>query len=538
MKNSEADWQRLKNILILLLVFAFCLYLPTLFHGAFADDDVYLAFANHFLRESHWSDLYQFFLRPANPLEFLPLRDLSYWLDFRLFGDELNGFHATNLLWYVASAWAAFGLFRQMIFFCKPTWAARANVLSLCGVLLFVAHPAHVEAAAWISSRKDLIAGTLVLFSAAVLAKALRYDWPWRSMGVAALLFFAACFGKAAAMTGVLFASVLIGVGWRGAPDIARARKASCLLLFWILFAAVFLIHLKVGENSGIRIENFPGVFAIIERASRTVGSLLGILLFPYPMHFYYDVYQVGDWHWLVSMSFTLLLLAALWVLSHRRSLWAFGIILVFSPLIIYLQFVPFKTWSLASERFVFVSVAGLSLGLIDLLGRIDNTKKIIVMVLVIVLPCAATVWSRIGEWGDLPVNLILREYELQPSFHNAIRDQIVIGLLPQRHYDQANALAGQLQRPYVSEALLALVVTEESYQRMHGARSDKSGGEDAVLRQNFCEAADRLRAATRNLRVHLKDEPDVSYFNIRDSLDYALRFSYGDARVMCSSDN
>jgi len=49
--GADCDWQRLRNVLILLSVLAFCLYLPSLFYEAFADDDVYLAFANRFVCE-------------------------------------------------------------------------------------------------------------------------------------------------------------------------------------------------------------------------------------------------------------------------------------------------------------------------------------------------------------------------------------------------------------------------------------------------------------------------------------------------------
>lgn len=540
MKVSGADWQRLKNVLILLSILAFCLYLPSLFYEAFADDDVYLAFANRFLRESHWSDLYQFFLRPANPIEFLPLRDLSYWLDFRLYGDELNGFHATNLLWYGASGVAAFWLFRELIVLCRPAWAARSSVLSLCGALLFVVHPAHVEVVVWIASRKDLIAGTLGFVALALLARALRRNWPWREMLLAALALFAACFGKASAMTFILPVTVLIGMCWKDSVEISRARKFACLLLFWSLFAAAFVIHLNVGASSGIRIENHPGMWVMLDRASRIFAALIGILLFPYPMRFYYDVYLLGNWHWLVSASAALLLVVALRVLWQRRSLWALGLVLVFSPLLIYLQLMPFTSWSLASERFVFVAVAGLAPLLIDLFGRIDCPKKIGALLLVIVLPCAVIVWSRIGEWNDSSYLLIFREYTRQPGFHNALRDRIVYKLLPEKGYLEAKALAQRVPRPYAAEALLALIDTEQAYRQMseaRSARSDAAGDVDAAAWQNFCYAVANLRLATRNSYVHMLVEPDVSYNNILRTLDKELKYSYGDGKIICDGD-
>jgi hypothetical protein len=83
-----------------------------------------------------------------------PLHLLSYALDWRLAGDDPRAFHLSSNLWGgLCAAWVyglAFYLFRR-----RPlAWAAG---------LLFALHPAHVEAIAWISSRKDLVATFLAV---------------------------------------------------------------------------------------------------------------------------------------------------------------------------------------------------------------------------------------------------------------------------------------------------------------------------------------------------------------------------------------
>jgi len=141
-------WDRLRNVLLLLLLLAFCLYLPTLSHYAFADDDIYLAYSNKLLRSAPWSELYRLLSERANPWEFLPVRDLSYWLDFRVYGDELSGFHLSNLLWYAACCSAVWWLFRELILYCRPGDGRYANVIALAGAVMFSLHPAHVESVA------------------------------------------------------------------------------------------------------------------------------------------------------------------------------------------------------------------------------------------------------------------------------------------------------------------------------------------------------------------------------------------------------
>lgn len=537
MNSPVRDWQKLQSILLLLLVLTFCLYLPTLLHDAFADDEIYLAYMNRFLRQAPWSDLHQLFLKPQNPWEFLPLRDFTYWLDFRIYGDEPNGFHLTNLLWYGASGVALFGLYRQLILLCRPLSAERARILALCGVLLFVVHPAHVEVAAWIASRKDLIAATLGFLSLALLARALRNYWPWRDMLLAALALFAACFGKASAMTFILPVTLLIGMCWNDSPETSRAKKLGILLLFWALLVVAFVIHLQVGASSGIRIENHPGLWAMLDRASRIFTSQIGILLFPYPLRFYYDVYQLGEWHWLVSASAALLFLASLGVLTQRRSLWALGVVLAISPLLVYLQLMPFTSWSLASERYVFVPVAGLALVLIDLFGRMASPKIIGGLILMIVLPSALLVWSRVDDWGGGRTSLLDREYALQPGFHNAIRDRIGFTLSPAKRYEEAKVLARQVPRPYATEALLAFIDADQAYRSMSDNRSSAAGKEDLALRQNFCRALAKLRSATRDGYAQIPHEPDVSYNNILRSLDQVMKYRFGDAKIICGDD-
>ena len=536
MNVAKVDLRRLRKLLLWLLVLAFCLYLPTLFHEIFSDDEIYMAYSNRFLRQSSWTDLHLLLVKPANPWEFLPLRDFSYWLDFRVWGDEPRGFHATNLLWYAASAVACHALLRQLILLAHPEWSAKCGVLALCGTLLFVVHPAHVEVAAWIASRKDLIAATLGLAALAVLARALRCGWRWPGLSLAALLFFAACFGKAAAMTGIVPISVLLGAAWRIPPRAGLRRKLLVLGLFWALFAVVFAVHYAVGGDTGIRVENHPGAWLTLDRASRIFTTLLGIMLFPHPLRFYYDVYQLADWHWLVSAGALLLLLAALRELSRRFSLWAFGVVLSFSPLFIYLQLTPFATWSLASERFVFGAIAGLALILVELLGRIDRPGRVLVLMLALFVPSAVAVWLRVGDWGEPPVTLLSREYALQPGYHHAIRDRIGLLLLPEKRYGEALALARLLPRSYVADGWIALINAEQARRRIVEARQGRAHDDEAIvsLRRDFCAAIEPLRLANRTGQQRIASEADVSYSNMIRALDRSLKDYAADATLAC----
>lgn len=91
-------------------------------------------------------------LSPDNRLklgaEYLPLRDLSAWLEVSLFGRWAQGMRAVQLVIYVV---AVLG-FRAA--FVRGFGAVRGELAAF----MFALHPLHVESVAWLAGRKDVLA--------------------------------------------------------------------------------------------------------------------------------------------------------------------------------------------------------------------------------------------------------------------------------------------------------------------------------------------------------------------------------------------
>ena len=535
MISSASEWRRLGGIAILLLLLAFSLYLPSLFHYLFADDEIYLAFNNRIIRELPWAQLHQLLLKPANPWEYLPVRDLTYWLDLRVLGEDDFGFHLSNLVWYAVAAIGAGAVFRELILLCRPLWRGRATVLALCGVVIFVVHPVHVEAAVWVASRKDLLAGALSFFSLASLVRGLRHDWRLREMTLAAVLLLAACFSKASAMTTVLFMTVLALACWPIAARVSSWRRYVTLLCLWSVVALAFIVHMKMGAAMGIRIENHPGGLVQIERASRILSGLAGLLLLPYPLGLYHDIYRYGEWHWIVALAALLLAGVSVFAAVRRRSIWAMGVLLATLPCVVYLQLVPFTTWSLVSERFLFVPVVGLSLILIETLGRLERPRHALSVLLAITVPCAVVTWFRVAEW-EMPNAVLSREYDRQPRFHNAIRDQILYTLLPAKRYSEARDLAQEVPRDYARDALRAYIAVEVAYYEKTSENLVVPGARTMSVVQNYCATVGGLKQALALGYLRIPREQDVSYNNLLRSLEQNLRQRYSDSERLCGA--
>lgn len=79
-----------------------------------------------------------------------PLTWISHMVDIELFGLDAGGHHLVNVVWHFA---ATVLLFR---FLCLTTGE---TLKSLLVAALFAIHPLHVESVAWVSERKDVLAG-------------------------------------------------------------------------------------------------------------------------------------------------------------------------------------------------------------------------------------------------------------------------------------------------------------------------------------------------------------------------------------------
>jgi tetratricopeptide (TPR) repeat protein len=97
--------------------------------------------------------------------EYLPLRDLSNMLDFRLFGLEAGGYRLGNWLLYGLASGLVFALLLE---------ALKSPTAALAGALLWAVHPMHAEVVAWASARKDLLNAVPALLAATLHLRATR----------------------------------------------------------------------------------------------------------------------------------------------------------------------------------------------------------------------------------------------------------------------------------------------------------------------------------------------------------------------------
>jgi protein O-mannosyl-transferase len=129
------------------------------------DDKIYVV-TNPWIRAFTWENVKAVFTRPYFQ-NFLPLHLLSYMLDHAIWGLNAGGYHLSSVLIHAVNSVLCLLVVRRL---------SGDAVVGLVAALLFAVHPAHVEAVAWVSIRKDLLSTTFLLLSLWSYLEARRGD--------------------------------------------------------------------------------------------------------------------------------------------------------------------------------------------------------------------------------------------------------------------------------------------------------------------------------------------------------------------------
>lgn len=283
----------------LLFLLAFTVYRRTLTNG-FVFDDSPLIVENPFILNPHFwkhiftGDVWAFQGGHSN-FFYRPLQFAIYWLIYRLAGSDPTPFHLVNLTLYAATGWLVYGLGRKLL----PSETA-----ALIGAFLWLVHPLHVEAVAWISALPDLGAGFFYLLAFLLFCNAETAGQGKLGKHVlAALAFLPALFFKEMALSFPLMALAY----WFFFPASERSGRWKEKAAHWLLYVAVVFAYLLIRHVVLGRMAATAHLWKISPRVFSAGVALLGqhAKLFFLPIHI--DVFRSFDftsafhspWAWL-----------------------------------------------------------------------------------------------------------------------------------------------------------------------------------------------------------------------------------------------
>ena len=457
-------------LVLLSAMTALIAYLQALYYPFILDDIGYISW-NTKLAGLHLTELWRLFTEPYNDYsEFLPLRDLSYWLDIKLFGLTPAAFRLHSILLYLLCLPLVYGCTLRAWRYFRPADAASAPWAAAAITALFALHPALVESVVWISGRKYILPN---FFSMLALWLAVnvrlghgRQHRPQQGQehgfssryAIAALLAFVAVMLSKASYVGVapLIATLWV-IFWRDIP--LQQRRLS--LLLWplaILVLAAFLLLAFIASNRGF--DTVPAYFGVgaVTRSLAVLGGLTRIAVSPEARHFFHPVFEDPWFPAMVALGVAVLGTTG-WgfvALLRKRSLAGFSLLVFLLLCMPYLQLVPAKPPSLVADRYVALAVWPVALLLVSLAWRFKPLPRALLL-LCIALPWLMQTVERPRDWRSIET-LVETDLRAYPGYYLPALYKIKVYQMPDGLYQEAAATANSVSSPVARDILTKLI--------------------------------------------------------------------------------
>jgi protein O-mannosyl-transferase len=340
------------------------------------------------------SGLWRIWMDLTATQQYYPLLHSAFWMEHRMWGDAVIGYHLLNILLHAAAA-------------CLVAFIARRLALpgAWLAAFVFALHPVCVEGVAWISEQKSTLSAVFYLASALVY---LRFSGERRPSQyfAAAGLFVLAVLTKT--VTATLPAALLIVMWWKNGR-IAWRRDVRPLLP-WFVFGIAAGIFTAWVEWKFIGARGAEFQLTFLERtllAGRIVWFYAAKIAWPFDLIFTYPHWQIDEHEWWQYL-FPVALVAALTGLCFlaRRNRGPLAAALFFLgtlvPVLGFLNVYPFR-FSYVADHFQYLASLGIiipaSSGLVLLLRRFPSFGKFVPAALVTLLGILS--WRQSGIYTD-----------------------------------------------------------------------------------------------------------------------------------------
>jgi protein O-mannosyl-transferase len=374
-----------------LLVLTAGTFVNALRNGFVTFDDWVLVEQNAMIRSLSVPQVVRMFTHLQNDT-WLPLRVLSYAVDYRFWGMDPFGYHLTNILLHMANALLVYALLVRLL----GRWP-----LAWLGAAWFAVHPVQVESVTWIAGRRDVLYAFFFLLSLHAFLAFLRASKHRRWLYVASLgAFVAAMLSKASGMMLPAVLVLLVAVIESGGD--LRRRLWACLphaVVSVVLTGA----HLAIAHQAGIikplafgqRLASVPWIFATYWR-----------LLF-FPVH-------LSTPHAMAPLAWTEVgrilgctiavvgVVALVWWAAPRRTMALFCLGWWFLLLLPVAHLLPLSI--LVAERYLYLPLVGACLFGAELVGRLAQGRLrplVAACALLLVALFAVASHSRNRVWKD-----------------------------------------------------------------------------------------------------------------------------------------
>ncbi len=350
-EGARVGWLQAARVLLLVLLPCAC-YWPAM-RGEFLWDDDLLITRNPLL--GSWEGLREIWFS-TRPLDYFPLTNTSFWLEWSLWGTNSTGYHVVNLVLHVVSAFVFWRLLSALRL--PGAWF---------GALLFAIHPINAASVGWIAERKNVLSMVFYLGSLLCFVRwRERTGVPgaWRSYLLSLGWYVLAALSKSSV---VMLPCLLLLLTWwqdgrlrwrdflRTAPFFAVSLAAGLLTMWFQYHRAMGAAGLAHARPLALR----------MLAAGQAIPFYLGKVVFPYPLAMLYPRWQLDLRNpvcYLAPLGLAALLAVGWWA----RRFWGRGPLVALGSFVLMVLPVSgllpmsFFGYSDVSDHLVYVAVPGL----------------------------------------------------------------------------------------------------------------------------------------------------------------------------------
>ncbi|MBN2298242.1 MAG: tetratricopeptide repeat protein [Deltaproteobacteria bacterium] len=234
-----------------------------------------------------------------------PIRDLTYMLDFELWGggiaDVVFGMHLHSIVLYILMILACW-LFLLELFkafsddheFCF-IWACIASVL-------FAVHPVHVESVAWLYARKEPLLGLFTFISLWAFVRARTYHWKYYLISLISLVLAILSKPTAVMIPAVMFVIDLALQSHQRQPSFWKKRLMLYIPMLLVAIPMVVRLLSVMYQVGGVKPYHGGSFWTNLFAVSQILINYLGLIGFTinysadYPIALFTDIHAWQAW--------------------------------------------------------------------------------------------------------------------------------------------------------------------------------------------------------------------------------------------------
>ena len=215
-----------------------------------------------------------------------PLLLLNLWLESRVFGNWLPGYHLSNIFLHLCVTFLAYGFFGHLLRLTSNK-SATSDLYALLAALVFAVHPVHTEVVNSVFNRSESM---VAMFGLAGIWWLLHYlethsHKAWFGLGVG---YFMALLSKESAVVIPVLAVLPIVLLTNGSL-IDRARRAFPVL--WLILPLGLYLAMRAYALPDPFMNSIAPVTTFGEKIvyfSEFLGESLKVMVWPYPLQLYH----------------------------------------------------------------------------------------------------------------------------------------------------------------------------------------------------------------------------------------------------------